>query len=246
MLISLARFIFSFKLNSPQEIKSFSTQLYNKHSDQLVSPLWHGRNPDKSFNKVFDYRTIQYKYIQNKFSIVAINQAINVVQNELLSNAIAVNYKHKTYHLAEPQVIQEDFNLLLQDNLFDYEMANYLPYNSEDVDLLRKLANEPLLRGVRHASVAEAAVLEYRIKEHITTLLRDIGGGEPNKLIYVKLHPEINLKLTDLYINKNKTKVKQKFYSYQLRFSTNALLPPDIGLGQQVAIGFGSLIPIIT
>lgn len=108
---------------------------------------------------------------------------------------------------------------------YRYEFAT--PYYPSSVADARKP------RGHRHGLAAWAGAA---VASSIRMVFGDLG-------LATEAHRPVHVQIDDLRIDRARWRDRETRHGFRARLTTNAILPPGIGLGQHVAEGFGEVRP---
>jgi len=201
--------------------------LMHPNSDKLRSKgvatsLFHNHDEKTSLNKP-DYPLIIYHYTGGQFFVTGINEgafAINEL-TALFPGPVKVNQQPMVVSFSKVKSSNQEIEAV--SDPVTYQIHNYLALNAgihqeyEAADALRKIA-----------------MLEEAIRKHLEKdLFKYLGIDLPV--------PEIKL-LEIPFINpKRQTYKNHHYFSFNLKFSVNLLLPSYLALGNGKAFGYGIL-----
>jgi hypothetical protein len=183
---------------------------------------FHNHNGDKL---LYRYPLIQYKNIDNKACIVCINHGTDSIHEFLSLDDYSITLGDIKINLQLDKIVLKQYNIQIWDSYFSYRLHHWLALNEENYTKYKTLTNE-----------------DEKIFFLEKILIGNLWGFSKN--LGYKLEKEIRVNILQL----NKEMVKPfkgiNMHAITLDFRTNLYLPPNIGLGKGVSVGFGIVAPI--
>ena len=175
-----------------------------------------------------DYPLIQYKSIKGKAAVIYLSDGVEAIP--LLFNAtdkiICLPKYNKDINLSVETIVSKNYRLIpSQEALFFYKIRNWMPLHNEHY--------------VKYHQIEEPndklAFLKQHLIKNMITFMKGVGA-----------YPCSNIAVDAFVIKKEKWISFKgiKFKAFDVFFSTNAFLPPHIGLGKGAAHNYGVIIPV--
>jgi len=216
-IIKVRKLIFETGIN-PRQIDKFRGAIIEKANSPNV--LFHNHVGDGFLRK---YPLIQYKILEGKAGILALNEGCMAL-NDLLNNYnYQLNFDKETHNDLLFTDTTIPFKFGIDSKLHKYYMANWVPFNSEALKDFEQL----------ETMEEKIAKLHSLLVKNLVNMSTRMGIN--TKHPYNRIEVDIENIKSDGTMRMHTTPL-QKF---KVRFKTNVLLPPDIGLGRATAFGAG-------
>jgi hypothetical protein len=163
---------------------------------------------------------VQYKIINSRPAIVAINEGIAEVEPLFTIPEIKTYVGKRPIKLRVDSIWQNQFDLEITDQTFRYKLTNWLPLNEENYITYKET---PSL-------VKRMEMLEQILTANILSFAKGVG---------VFYEQPVEVCLLDISEPKTAQYKNVKLLSFDVEFSCNIMLPEFIGLGKGVSKGFG-------
>ncbi len=179
--------------------------------------IFHNHIDDKVSYK---YPLIQYKNINNKATIVAINEGVNAIK-DVFPETIELHLKNRTIKVNPIYRKAKEHIFDIEENS-KFTIINWLPFNQKNFKLYHQAT-----------SLAEKiSILEKILCGNILSTAKGLGCFFEKRITIEILDFE---SIETLYYKGNPMK------SFTLTFKTNCKIPLFIGLGKGASIGFGTI-----
>lgn len=168
----------------------------------------------------YKYPLIQYKIIRNHPALICINEGTDEIHAFFQEKNKQITINNQTINLQIKQIQMNVFTMQAWDNIFNYSINNWLPFNEENYQKFKALSNE---------------------NEQQQFLIRILTGNILSFAKGINWNIDKNIKIENFKIIKNTENTIKgiKFLSLHANFSTNIFLPKYLGLGKAVSKGFG-------
>jgi len=180
--------------------------------------LFHNHIDDKKL--VYSYPLIQYKSINNKASIVCIDEGTEEMESYFTIKKRSIELSGRTLEMKVESLVLEPFELKISDRQFDYTINQWIALNQEGYQNYRKM----------ESLVEKITFLQKKLVGNILSFAKGIEW---------KIEQEIKLSIISLEEPKWCNLKGQKVLAFDCKFKSNVLLPNYIGLGKSVSLGFG-------
>ncbi|TFV94463.1 hypothetical protein E4S40_10605 [Algoriphagus kandeliae] len=171
----------------------------------------------------YRYPLIQYQSRRQKAEIVCVQNGTEEIHHLFSKNLGEIRIGEEKRPLFVEHVKINRFDLRVNGVMHYYKLKNWLPFNEKNIQEYSKL-------------VGVAEKIEFLERILIGNILSFAKG------INWMIQEKIEVVITNLPIQKMKRRKGQNLVSFDLEFKSNVLLPPDIGLGKSVSVGYGTLI----
>lgn len=182
--------------------------------------LYHNHSADNKLR--YSYPLIQYKIIQQKASIVCLNEGIDLISNDFRENGLNLRLGSRYVKFSIEDMEFCEGKLKTDDEQFRYRIFGWLPFNSKTYQTYNSL----------NGLIEKIQLLEHILVGNILSFAKGVGAN---------IDDELRVKMTDL---SSPYRVRHKgvqLMSFDAEFETNMFLPDHIGLGSNVSVGFGVL-----
>ena len=205
-----------------ENINQKETEYLRGAINKILKPedsIFHNHIDDKL---AYKYPLIQYKSINNKATIVALNEGIRAIKG-LFPKTVELLLKNRSIYIT-PNYKKA------QENVFDiegnntYKISNWLPFNQKNF----KIYNES------SSLIEKIKILEKILCGNILSSAKGLGCFFEDRIVIEILDIE---SIETLYYKGNPMK------SLTISFKTNCTIPLFISLGKGASIGFGTITP---
>ncbi len=182
-------------------------------------------NHRKEDGFIYRYPCLQYRAVKGKAGVFALNEGVEALQQSLARKDWRLNWDDQMQLLLIEDLSMHihDIRVLSQPKL--YRIHQWLALNDENY---QKWQAAPGL-------IQRVGLMERILRGHIMACLWGLGWKSDEK---------ISIQITDM-LNTRPVAFKQvKLLAFDLTFSVNLSLPPNIGVGKGVSLGFGRLRPL--
>ncbi len=202
---------------SPHEVPLFRGAVVAALDNKLL--LFHNHNGDEGLR--YRYPLIQYKRIGGRAAIVCIGEGTEQIGELFATSRYDLKLGERSMSLELDTVQPMTYNMQVWQQLFAYRITRWLPLNSANYAKFRQLE-----------SLADRyAMLEGLLTANILSMAKGIG---------LRMDERIECHITAMSGDPSWVRVKGvKVLAFNLEFSSNVSLPPYIGLGKHVSLGFG-------
>jgi Cas6b C-terminal domain/Cas6b N-terminal domain len=218
MNIKLLRVAFEVRATI-EEIPAFRGAMIAKVGANKENLLFHNHLDDDEFH--YEYPLIQYKSLHNKFAVLCLGDGVEEIHKFFaqpdwtfqIGRRKDIAVKISSLDISQPTLGTKKGKLR-------YRISHYLALGSENYSVFKKL--------FRLAD--RAAFLEKCLYTHIHIFLKKMNF-QPEKPLEVGL---LEIHGTHLIHYKG-----VDLLAFDLEFEANVFLPNEIGLGRNVALGYG-------
>lgn len=168
----------------------------------------------------YSYPLVQYKIIDGKAAVVALNEGITLVRELCSSPSIKILLGSREVTLGVAKQTICEFSLNIASVPFRYRLKRWLPLNSQNYKVYRFLHND----------VDRMELLERILKGNMLSFAKGLGHTV-DQLISAHI-----LNVSATYKQRNKQTLLMAF---DIEFETNFMLPDYVGLGKNASIGYG-------
>lgn len=165
---------------------------------------------------------IQYKIIQGKPAIVAINEGISVVEPIMEIGELSVNIGKRPMRLNLDSVWGNQFEVGITEQKYKYSLVNWISFNEENYAIYKKT----------DSIIERLNLVTSILKSNILSFAKGIG---------VFFESQVELSISDISAPKNVAYKGTKLITFDVTFTCNVCLPEYIGLGKAVSRGYGML-----
>ncbi len=205
---------------NPRQLNRFRGAIIEKADSTNV--LFHNHIGDGFLRK---YPLIQYKILNGKAGILAINEGATALSDLLNNYDYQLNFdneRHTDLLFTDTTV---PFKFGIDDTLHNYYTSNWAPFNTEALADFDNLSSTD----------EKAAKLQSLLVKNLINLCNRLGVNtrRPGNLIQVDLQSVKSAGTLSMH--------GTPLQKFSVRFKTNVLLPADIGLGRATAFGAGCI-----
>lgn len=171
----------------------------------------------------YSYPLVQYKCLNGQAALLCVGDGCEAAWDFFYGAHFDLTLGHREIHLCVEDILRRDTQIsLTEENTCRYHASWYLPFNSDNLNRYNTAI------GLSD----QISILESILKGNILSMLKGCG---------VQLDGRIILSITFLSTPYPVTFKGLRLLSFECEFSTNISLPPHIGIGRHVSIGFGTL-----
>lgn len=182
------------------------------------SSLFHNHIDDKQY--IYRYPLIQYKIKDRKPCLICLADATDDIHYLLRQKDFAFNINGKPFRFEIEDLNLRYHKLQTWDTMFTYSILHYMALNQDNFQLYKQC------QGL----VQKITFLEELLKKHIEIFATEFETHFPMPL---------DVRIIDITDEKF-IEYKGVFHlTFNLIFKTNLDIPPFIGIGKGVSIGFG-------
>lgn len=168
----------------------------------------------------YSYPLVQYKVIDGKAALVALNEGVSLVRELCSSPRTKILLGNREVTLGPAKQIVREFSLNITSVPFRYRLKRWLPLNSQNYKVYKSLDSDE----------DRIELLERVLKGNMLSFAKGLGYTV-DQPVYAHI-----LNVSADYIQKNKQTLLQAF---DIEFETNFMLPDYVGLGKNASIGYG-------
>lgn len=168
------------------------------------------------------YPVIQYKSVNGKPSLVALDHGVDEAQHFFTKKDWSVRVGERVIDLKVDRVDLREVRLQVWDKLFTYRIHNWIALNQANYQEYLKLKNQ-LEKIMKLESVMKGNILSFA------------------KGMKWRISREIILRINELSEPKVVPYKDQKLTAFDATITTNVYLPDHIGLGKGVSRGYGNI-----
>lgn len=202
---------------SPSEISKFRGAVIESLNQKNI--LYH--NHDEN-GVVYKYPRIQYKRLQQKASIVCVNEGVEAIHELFTSGHFTYQIGNRKEDMRILSVNTYETDLDYCDDLKGYRLRSWLPLNSENYKKYQSM--ERLADKV--------TFLEEKLVGNLLSFFTSIG---------FRANDPIKLNITNILDQRLARYKNVKLMAFDVEFKVNMNLPSYIGLGKSASVGFGTL-----
>lgn len=182
--------------------------------------LFHNHKNGKSDQYHYRYPQIQYRVVNGKAHIWAMNDGVEALRNWLMKDQPCIDINGLSIPIKIIQLEEKEYHLRQTTTPHHYRLMNYLPFTPDNYRKWQALDN----------LTDRIALLEDLLNGHLAALTQSQGYDLPRDL--------------DLRIVNIRSMRPVKVHNYQriafnLLFRCPLVLPEQIGLGRSISYGFG-------
>lgn len=212
------------RVRDAHKMRGYFGRLFQEHSPLLHNHFEEdGNNSEPKYR--YAYPLVQYKVLNKTPTLVGLGDGAQLLV-ELFLKMKELRVDDTVYPVLSKHIQHQQATIGLSEDLHTYRyetlwlglnQKNYRAYNAAD-------------------STARSTILKNTAVANILTFVEAFGmkfrKDVPEERIFLKLSP------TEPVITKFKN---VEFFGFGGSFTTNVLLPDDVGLGKQAARGFGTI-----
>ncbi len=208
------------RVRDGHKLRGFFGNIFKEHS-----PLLHNHFQDGSTQ--YRYSLVQYKVLNRVPTLVGVGEAANLLV-ELFLKMKTLDIDGQEFQILSKYINHQQALIGLSDDLHTYRFETlWLGLNQKNYLIYQGLENENERKNL----------LKSTLVANIKTLCTDMGIilNRNEHPIMVKFNP------TESVITQLKN---VKMLAFGGSFTTNVLIPNNLGLGKSVSRGFGSIIQL--
>ncbi|MEM9722669.1 MAG: CRISPR-associated endonuclease Cas6 [Bacteroidota bacterium] len=211
--------IFSGELR-PHEIPAFRGAIAQKVGRKHT--LFHNHKGD-SFR--YGYPLIQYKAIKRQPALFCIGAGVEEIHHFFTQKDWSIQVSGRSLEMKIDQLYMNQHFLQVWEQSFSYRIHNWLALNQKSYKVFWEKKDDP---------EEQKAFLSRILRGNILSLAKGLDW---------RIDKEVKIQLSSDF-RMRPTKVKGIAMSaFSLEFQSNVSLPPRIGLGRHVSLGYGSVFP---
>lgn len=204
----------------PEQLPLFRAAIIEATERQ--SSLFH--NHKGELGVIYRYPLIQYKLLGGKAAILCLEQGTDDIHFLFQQRELALRIGQKTEAFTIEDIQLQYFDLQLSNKPQTYQIHRWQALNQENYKRYSQLATE----------VERLQLLEKLLTGHLLSFASGINW---------QVDAPIQIGITQRPEAQWFSYKKQKTLCFQFHFQSNLLLPPHIGLGKGVSVGFGVVEP---
>ncbi len=170
----------------------------------------------------YAYPEIQYKLIDGKAAVVAMNQGVNAVEGLTCKDEIPVALGTRLLTLTVVSSNMEKIELNFIPEMKKYAIQSWLPLNQNNYKVYTECNN----------MIERIEMLQRTLTGNIISMAKGVD---------IHLDERIKLSMTDISEQRPVMFKRQRMMSFNAVFDVNMNLPSYIGLGKGVSLGFGTI-----
>lgn len=182
---------------------------------------FHNHEGDKL---LYRYPLIQYKIISKKAALVCINHGTDSIHEFLSLDDYTITIGKKSVELELDKIVLKQYSMQVWDSYFSYRIHHWLALNEDNYAKYKHLKD----------TNDKIYFLENILTGNIWGISKNLGCNPDKK---------IRLNITQIRKEMVKPYKGVNMHAITLDFRTNVSIPPNIGLGKGVSIGFGIVAP---
>lgn len=168
----------------------------------------------------YGYPLIQYKEINRKPMIISLDEGIEEIHFFFQNMQIGLMLGVRPYELRINKLLLDQITLKISEFQYNYSIRNWIALNQENYQSFISIT-----------SLAEKLTfLEKTLTGNILSFAKGVGWTIDQPII---------VKVTQFDNPKSISLKGRKILGFNIKFSSNVLLPDLIGLGKSSALGFG-------
>lgn len=170
----------------------------------------------------YKYPLVQYKVLNSIPTLVAIDEGAQLL-TELFMQMKELDINGRKYPILNKNISARKVEVGVSDDLHNYAFTTlWMALNQENHKVYRSANNQDQQTMLKKIAIG-----------NILSFFKNMG---------LYLSPEERI-MTTLQVEPHETKFKeQTMLAFSGRFTTNALLPEDVGIGKSVSRGFGTIV----
>jgi len=190
--------------------------------------LFHNHNNSQEKNGYhYRYPLIQYRVVNGKAAIFAINEGVEALQKVLSKNDWEIEWGGSKKNLQIEDLQMNEHYLRTKKEWKKYRLNKWLALNQKNYELWQNC------QGIR----ARIDLLENILGSNLVSLCKGLNY-RPDERIEVQIEEILHQDTVKLH--------ETKVLCFTIIYSSNFLLPAGIGIGKGVALGFGNQMPLRT
>lgn len=200
------------------EIPAFRGAVIAKAGHEHI--LFHNHLNDREL--LYGYPVIQYKRIGRNPALISIDYGLDEIKHVFLQENMEIQIGQRPLTLEIKDLHLQTHSVSITSQLQSYRLYNWLALNQENYAEFKKLRDP----------ISQTQFLENILVGNILSF----GKG-----IKWSIEQDIVLRIDSLLKQKVVPYKQQKLVAFDIQFRCNAQLPPFIGLGKGVSLGFGTV-----
>ena len=170
----------------------------------------------------YAYPEIQYKSMDEKATIVAINKGIDSVRKLCLTDMLDIHLGNVavTLNLASAVIAHTDMTFCQE--MKNYTITSWLPLNQENYKTYKNCED----------MISRIEMLQRTLTGNIISMAKGLD---------IHLEERIELKIINIREQKPVIFKRQNMMAFNAVFAVNMVLPSFIGLGKGSSLGFGTI-----
>ena len=172
----------------------------------------------------YRYPLIQFKRIRGQPSLLCIDEGVDEVHHFFNATPWELDLNGKPVNLNLEKLDVNQYVMQVWDKFFPYKIRNWIALNQEAYRQFHQLDSE----------IEQRKMLEKKLIGNIISMAKGIDWTV-EKNIELRITGNIDWHLVQFK--------GQTFQGFSLEFETNVFLPPLLGLGKGVSLGYGTVIP---
>jgi len=173
----------------------------------------------------YSYPLIQYKRIGKKPHLLCIEEGVDEVHQFFENKQEGILLGERHYELKVAEIHLNQFTIKVTETLQSYQLRDWLPLNQKNTSIYNKLSND----------IERYEFLEKILVGNILSMAKGLGLFIKEKII-VRIHTITGKQIS----NKGKKRL-----ALDISFTTNIILPNNLGLGKNASTGYGILKKVI-
>jgi len=188
--------------------------------------IYHNHNNDPGNRSPYFYRypLVQYKQRRRKPTIVFLQDGVEAAQYFFKQPDWDLQFAGRSYQSTIDKMVAKQYKLGVTEQEYHYTLRDWMALNQENFQRYQEL----------ESVVGEIRFLERVLVGHILGFASGVG---------VRFEERFELAITRVLGSRFVPFEGVRVQTFSLRFKTNLLLPPLVGLGKGVSRGFGVLHP---
>lgn len=205
---------------APYETPAFRGAVIQKVG--LEHEFFHNHDNQALSGSAFHYRypLIQYKRQRRKPAILFIEKGIDEAKHFFSNPDWTLHFASRQYQAAIASMDVKQYPIGVTDKEYQYTLRRWMGLNQKNYHQFKKLDDQE----------AQVQLLEKILPGHILGFAKGVGHWFERRF---------DLTINELLGVRTSSFEGVKIMTFDLRFSTNLLLPPIIGLGKGVSQGYG-------
>ena len=214
--IKLLKIVFNQEISN-REVSFFRGAVIDKVKNEKDIVLFHNHNK-QTFR--YSYPLIQYKRIDGKAAFVAIQDGTDQIHKFFQQPSWRLRLGNRNYDFKVKNLSIDDVTMQVSDKSFNFIIHEWLPLSQKNNIKYKSLNSE----------IEQYEFLERILIGNIITFAKGIDWN---------IDKQIKLRIKDVSKVSSITMKEVKLKAFTLKFSCNILIPDDIGLGNNVSLGYG-------
>jgi hypothetical protein len=180
--------------------------------------LFHNHFNDDALR--YQYPLIQYKSVKGKPLLLCLDEGVDEAHHFFTKKDWSIDISGRTLSMKIDRMLMDNITFQVWDQNFNYRLKDWIALNQENHKLYLEM----------DADSERKVFLEKKLIGNIISMAKGLGW---------QISKPITLKITGNLMPKY-VKVKgMNTLAFNINFQTNVFLPQYIGLGKNVAFGYG-------